>query len=86
MDKRPLKVFLCHAHSDATAVRAFGGRVGGVLPPYRDHNRLVKKMAWTHGSIKKSFVVSEAEPFCPDKIGNMKFVSSWCNYGGEKIT
>jgi len=39
--KCPLKVFLYHAHSDATAVRAFGGRVGGLLLPYRDHNRLV---------------------------------------------
>jgi len=55
--KRPLKVFLCHVHiiplrdSDASTVRAFGGRVGGGFryaknatqpPPYRDHNRLTK--------------------------------------------
>jgi hypothetical protein len=40
--KRPLKVFLCHAHSDKDTVKARGGRVGGVLPPYRDHNRLTK--------------------------------------------
>jgi hypothetical protein len=48
-EKRPLKVFpsaslrasLCHAHSDAEAVRALDGRVGGVFLPYRDHNRLI---------------------------------------------
>lgn len=39
-DKRPLKVFLCHAHADRDRVHALDGRAGGVLPPYRDHTRL----------------------------------------------
>ena len=38
--KRPLKIFLCHAHADRDPVRALDGRVGGVCPPYRDHARL----------------------------------------------
>lgn len=54
--KRPLKVFpsaslrasLCHAHiiplqdADRDPVKAFDGRVGGVLSPYRDHSRLTQ--------------------------------------------
>jgi len=32
-DKRPLKVFLCHARRDREAVEALEGRVGGALPP-----------------------------------------------------
>ncbi len=56
--KRPLKVFLCNAHSiplseaDRDAIRALGGRVGGGFryglrpaqqsPPYRNHTGLPK--------------------------------------------
>ncbi|MEW6030861.1 MAG: hypothetical protein ACOYZ8_07250 [Chloroflexota bacterium] len=46
-DKRPLKVFLCHAHADRDRVHALDGRVAlseaqRSRRAYRDHTRLTK--------------------------------------------
>jgi hypothetical protein len=58
-DKRPLKVFLCHARSDRDAVHAL-------------YARLTKDGVDAWLDKEKNLVVSRAEPSSPAQTGNTK--------------
>ncbi len=70
--KRPLKVFLCHAHSDATAVRALYNRlVKDGVDAWLDKEKLLPGADWEY-EIRKAVRESDVVVVCHSKQFNQK--------------
>ena len=68
--KRPLKVFLCHAHSDATAVRALYNRlVEDGVDAWLDKEKLLPGQDWEY-EIRKAVRDSDVVVVCLSKQFN----------------
>lgn len=70
--KRPLKVFLCHAHSDATAVRAlYNQLVKDGVDAWLDKEKLLPGADWEY-EIRKAVRDSDVVVVCHSKQFNQK--------------
>ena len=71
-DKRPLKVFLCHAHSDATAVRGLYNRlVKDGVDAWLDKEKLLPGADW-ESEIRQAVRESDVVVVCHSKRFNKK--------------
>ena len=87
--KRPLKVFLCHAHSDATAVRALYNRlVKDGVDAWLDKEKLLPGQDWEleiRKAVRESdvVVVCLSRQFIKRDFGKRKFalrlIPQWIN-------